>query len=74
MVSSNPRAVMQPRCVHCLREQHALAVVGVSRGELGCSWCGQLAPVFTTEHEYRQALRAAREKQDSSSPPGGDAA
>jgi len=52
--------VMQPRCVHCKREQYALAVLPVSLGQAGCSWCGEVAPVFTDWQEYQSALRAPR--------------
>lgn len=50
--------VMQVRCIHCKREQYALAVWLISHGLLGCSWCGELPPVFTDENHYRAALRA----------------
>ena len=60
--------VIQPRCVHCLKEQYALAVLGVSAGQLGCSWCGQTAPVFTSDHEYHAALNQAREARDARQP------
>ena len=52
--------VMQPRCVHCLREQYALAVYAVSHGKAGCSWCGHVPPVYTVEADYREALRLRR--------------
>jgi len=51
---------MQARCVHCLREQYALAVIGVSNGTHPCCWCGRLSKPMT-ETEYRAALKTARE-------------
>jgi hypothetical protein len=50
---------MQVRCVHCLREQYALNVIGVSTGEDPCAWCGKHSREMT-EAEYRAALEAAR--------------
>jgi hypothetical protein len=50
---------MQVRCVHCLREQYMLAVIGVSTGEHPCCWCGKLSRRMT-DREYRKALEAAR--------------
>ena len=47
---------MQTRCVHCKREQWAMAVVGVSHGREGCAWCGEMSTPMT-EDEYRAALR-----------------
>lgn len=48
---------MQVRCVHCKREQYALAVYAISCGEAQCSWCGRVS-VPMTEDEYRAALKA----------------
>lgn len=55
---------MQVRCVHCLREQYALAVMAVSLGEAGCVWCGAMSKPMTIP-AYRHALAAARQEKDS---------
>lgn len=60
---TNDHPAMQMRCVHCLREQWAMAVFGVSTGQLGCTWCGKTSTVMS-EQEYRRALAAARRKAD----------
>ena len=42
---------MQTRCIHCKKEQYALAVSGVSRGTLACSWCQEYSyPMSETEY------------------------
>lgn len=48
---------MQVRCIYCKREQYAPAVYPISHGEAGCSWCGKVPPVFTTDEEYYKALK-----------------
>ncbi len=48
---------MQVRCVHCLREQYCLAVIGVSAGTHPCVWCGEKSQPMTVA-EYRKALSA----------------
>lgn len=50
---------MQNRCLNCLREQYAIAVALISRGEHPCVWCGYTPPVMT-EIEYRKALAEAK--------------
>lgn len=50
---------MQVRCVHCLAEQYAPAVIAVSVYRAPCTWCSATSPPMT-EAEYRGALRAAR--------------
>jgi transcription elongation factor Elf1 len=45
---------MQTRCLHCGREQYALAVIGVSTGELGCSWCGVKSEQMTRDAYYEK--------------------
>lgn len=59
---------MQARCVHCLREQYAIAVLEASLGLAGCTWCGKKSELMTRD-EYRAALAAARVKRDGL--PGG---
>lgn len=48
---------MQVRCIYCKREQYAPAVYPISHGKAGCSWCGKVPPVFTTDEEYYKALK-----------------
>ena len=55
---SEPEPAMQTRCVHCLREQYALAVLAVSLGEGVCTWCHQPSRPMT-QAEYREALLRA---------------
>jgi hypothetical protein len=50
---------IQVRCVKCLREQYAPAVISISRGEHPCVWCGEPGKKMT-EAEYRQAINEAR--------------
>lgn len=52
---------IQTRCIHCGREQYALAVMSVSRGEEACVWCGEKSVVMS-EDEYRFKLREGYEK------------
>jgi hypothetical protein len=54
------KVVMQPRCVHCLKEQYVLAVMDVSHGNTGCTWCGRIAPVFYADEDYRAVLKERR--------------
>ncbi len=61
-IGDDATIAMQSRCVHCLSEQYVLAVIGVSTGELGCSWCGQKSRKMTPT-EYRDALKARRTGQ-----------
>lgn len=49
---------MQVRCLRCLREQYALAVLEISCGKARCTWCGEPAAPMTVD-EYREALKAA---------------
>lgn len=56
--------VYQPRCVNCKREQYALNVASVSRGDSGCCWCGFIPPVFVDEQDYRDALWGKRANGD----------
>lgn len=64
-----PKVVMQPRCVHCLREQYVLAILVVSHGYGGCVWCGHIPPVFTDEEQYKQALTKRRSELDAGAKP-----
>lgn len=62
---------MQVRCLHCLREQYAPAVMPISFGDAGCVWCGHVSKKMT-EAEYRNALADARlNRTASDGPPGG---
>ncbi len=54
-VDDGDETYLQPRCVHCKREHYVMSVVGVSTGEIGCSWCGRLSPRFTSWREWRIA-------------------
>lgn len=44
---TNPEVAIQKKCVHCDQEQYGLAVIGVSHGELGCTWCGKMSAAMT---------------------------
>lgn len=59
-----PDVVMQTRCVHCLREQYALAMLAVSLGERGCVWCGVTPNVYATDADYQAALSRRRAELD----------
>lgn len=59
-MSDDEDLAMQTRCLHCNREQYALAVIGVSTGELGCTWCGVKSEPLTRV-EYLVKLKARRE-------------
>lgn len=52
---------MQVRCIHCKREQYAVAVSSISNGETGCAWCGKKSWRMT-EEEYRKELRNEKEQ------------
>jgi len=54
---------MQTRCVHCLREQYALAVHSISHGEHPCVWCGKHSQKMT-EAEYRQKIKEGRKLKE----------
>lgn len=47
---------MQIRCVHCGVEQYGPAVWDISRGDVGCRWCGAKSRPMSTD-EYREAHR-----------------
>lgn len=53
---------MQTRCVFCLSEQYAMAIVHVSFGTLACSWCG-VKSIPMTEQEWRLALQTQRARE-----------
>lgn len=55
--------VMQEYCIYCKKEQYSLVVYPVSHGEMGCAWCKQVPPVFTSEEEYTKALEKPVKKQ-----------
>jgi hypothetical protein len=57
---------MQTRCVHCLREQYAMAVLAVSTGEAPCVWCGEKSTPMTND-QWRDALQIARLRKDGES-------
>lgn len=57
---------MQTRCVHCLSEQYAMAVLPVSLGEAGCAWCGEKSTPMT-EAQWREALALARRRRERES-------
>lgn len=50
------QTALQERCVHCKRQQYGPAVLGVSKGEDPCVWCGRMSKVMT-DAEYQIALR-----------------
>lgn len=50
---------MQHHCLHCLREQWAPAVFGVSHGRDACVWCGAQGARMTND-EYYAELRKRR--------------
>jgi len=52
---------MQTRCVYCGREQYAMAVSSISKGEHPCVWCGRFSKPLT-EEEYHKALADLRKK------------
>lgn len=56
MQEPSERVVYQPRCVYCKRQQWAIMVAPISRGQAGCAWCGKVPPVFYREADYRTAL------------------
>lgn len=47
---------MQTRCVHCKREQYAMAVYSISYGESCCAWCGKESKKMTND-EWLTALK-----------------
>lgn len=47
--------VMQTRCIHCKREQYAIAVYSISHGKHPCVWCGKMSRKMT-EDEYFKLL------------------
>lgn len=47
---------MQTRCVSCKREQYAMAVYSISRGEHPCVWCGVMGRKMSKE-QYRNAMK-----------------
>ncbi len=53
---------MQARCVHCLREQYAPAVLGISNGEEPCVWCGKKSTPMTYA-EWQEALENRRKEK-----------
>jgi len=43
---------LQTRCVHCGKEQYAMAVLDVSKGEHPCVWCGEYSHKMTIDEYY----------------------
>ena len=52
---------MQTRCVHCVREQYALAVWDISHGKIPCCWCGEMSEEMSVE-EYNKKNQGDAEK------------
>lgn len=50
---------MQTRCLHCLNEQYAIAVYGVSTKKEPCAWCGMITKPMTQD-EYNKKLHLKR--------------
>jgi DNA-directed RNA polymerase subunit RPC12/RpoP len=59
-MNDNDDVAMQNRCVKCLTEHYAFAVIAVSYGEIACPHCEHLSKRMTRE-EYYEALSKARE-------------
>jgi hypothetical protein len=66
-MSKEEDIAMQVRCVHCGCEQYGMSVHPVSMGDMGCYRCGELSKKMT-EKEYRDALKAQREKERADNP------
>ena len=52
---------MQTRCVHCVREQYALAVWDISHGQHPCCFCGEMSEEMSVE-EYNKKNQGDAEK------------
>lgn len=52
---------MQSRCIHCLGEHYAPAVIAISYGEAPCHNCGKLSHEMPWA-DYVEALSKARER------------
>jgi hypothetical protein len=49
---------MQTRCLHCLREQYAMAVWDISTKGGNCVWCGgKLIPMPQREYNKQLEIR-----------------
>jgi uncharacterized CHY-type Zn-finger protein len=54
---------MQTRCVHCGREQYALAVWDISHGQHPCCFCGEMSEEMSVE-EYNKKIREMRKNEN----------
>ena len=61
-INEGSDVAMQVRCLHCLREQYVLAVLTVSLGLSGCTWCGKKSEPMT-HAAYRAAITKARDER-----------
>lgn len=52
--NSMTEIAMQTRCVFCGREQYAMAVSAISKGEHPCVWCGEKSEPMTYEEYYKK--------------------
>ena len=52
---------MQIRCVHCKKEQWAMAVYKISHGEIPCVWCGKMSEPMTREAYWEALSKGGRE-------------
>jgi ribosomal protein S27E len=50
---------MQIKCLHCLNEQYAMAVYGVSTRKEPCAWCG-MTTLPMSQDEYNRKLHLKR--------------
>jgi DNA-directed RNA polymerase subunit RPC12/RpoP len=58
---------MQSRCVNCLTEHYALAVIDISYGGIPCPHCEHLSEQMTRS-EYMEALSATRQAANPTQP------
>lgn len=52
---------VQSRCIHCLTEHYAPAVIAISYGEAACHHCGRYSREMPWA-DYVEALSKARER------------
>lgn len=62
MTTDKSNIAVQSRCIHCLGEHYAPAVIPISYGEAACHNCGKFSRQMPWT-EYVEALSKARERQ-----------